>query len=40
MESFDESGDVVCINQFVTYIIRAGGFGGKRDSPHLKVLTF
>lgn len=37
VDSFDESGDQVCFNQFSTFIVGAGGFGGKRDSKHNKV---
>ena len=28
----------MCTNQFAIFIIGAGGFGGKRSSPHVKVL--
>ena len=32
-----ESGEVVAENQFITFILGAGGFGGKRTSDKLKV---
>ncbi len=32
-----ESGEVVAENQFITFIIGAGGFGGKKTSDKLKV---
>lgn len=35
--SKDEAGDVVAINQFNTFIIGAGGFGGKTKSERAKV---
>jgi 3-hydroxyacyl-CoA dehydrogenase/3a,7a,12a-trihydroxy-5b-cholest-24-enoyl-CoA hydratase len=36
IETYDESGDVVAFNQFSTFIVGSGGYGGKRDSPHIK----
>lgn len=36
VESFDESGDLVAFNQFTIFMVGAGGFGGKRDSPNMK----
>ena len=38
MDTKTESGELVCTNQFAIFIIGAGGFGGKRSSPHVKVL--
>nr|CAB3254257.1 peroxisomal multifunctional enzyme type 2 [Phallusia mammillata] len=38
-ETFDESGDKVCLNQFVTYIIGAGGFRGQRTSDKQKTVV-
>uniref|UniRef100_H2YTE3 Peroxisomal multifunctional enzyme type 2 n=1 Tax=Ciona savignyi TaxID=51511 RepID=H2YTE3_CIOSA len=32
----DESGEKVCFNQFVTFVVGAGGFNGKRSSDALK----
>ncbi len=31
-ELLDEAGDRVALNQFVTFLVGSGGFGGKRDS--------
>ena len=39
-ETKTEGGEVVAINQFSVFIIGAGGFGGKRQSPALKVNNF
>jgi hypothetical protein len=36
-ETKTERGEVVAINQFIVFIIGAGGFGGKRQSSALKV---
>jgi len=36
VETFDESGDLVFFNQFVTFVVGHGKFGGKRTSTHLK----
>ncbi|XP_003382406.1 PREDICTED: peroxisomal multifunctional enzyme type 2 [Amphimedon queenslandica] len=36
VQSFDETGDLVAFNQFSIFMVGAGGFGGKRDSPHIK----
>ena len=32
-----EDGELLSVNQFSTFIVGAGGFGGKRSSPHVKV---
>ena len=37
VESFDESGELICFNQFSTFVVGAGGFGGKRSSDYVKV---
>ena len=39
-ETKTERGELVAINQFSVFIIGAGGFGGKRQSPALKVTNF
>ena len=39
-ETKTERGELVAINQFSVFIIGAGGFGGKRQSPALKVNKF
>lgn len=36
VESFDESGELICFNQFSTFVVGAGGFGGKRSSDYVK----
>jgi 3-hydroxyacyl-CoA dehydrogenase/3a,7a,12a-trihydroxy-5b-cholest-24-enoyl-CoA hydratase len=36
IETMDEAGDLLSINQFTTFIVGAGGFGGKRSSQHAK----
>ena len=36
-ETKTERGEVIAINQFIVFIIGAGGFGGKRQSSALKV---
>lgn len=36
-ETKTETGEVVAINQFVTFIIGAGNFGGKRSSDTIIV---
>lgn len=35
MDTFDESGDKVAYTQMAGFIVGAGGFGGKRDSPKM-----
>lgn len=35
-----ESGETIAINQFATFIIGAGGFGGKTKSDFLKVCAY
>ena len=30
---------MLSVNQFVTFIVGAGGFGGKRSSQHAKVIS-
>nr|XP_002124783.1 peroxisomal multifunctional enzyme type 2 [Ciona intestinalis] len=35
----DESGEKVFYNQFVTFVVGAGGFNGKRSSEHLKAVA-
>ena len=37
VETKNEAGELLCVNQFSTFIMGAGGFGGKRSSPHAKV---
>ena len=37
VESFDELGELICFNQFSTFVVGAGGFGGKRSSDYVKV---
>ena len=39
VETKDEMGELLSINQFSTFIVGAGGFGGKRTSQHAKVDT-
>ena len=39
-ETKTERGELVAINQFSVFIIGTGGFGGKRQSPALKVNKF
>lgn len=39
VETKDETGELLSINQFSTFIVGAGGFGGKRTSQHAKVDT-
>ncbi|XP_030832764.1 peroxisomal multifunctional enzyme type 2-like [Strongylocentrotus purpuratus] len=34
--SYDENNELVIVNQNVVFLVGAGGFGGKRSSPHLK----
>ena len=34
IESRDESGDLVCVNQNSIFVVGDGGFGGPRDSEH------
>ena len=34
IESRDESGDLVCVNQNSIFVVGYGGFGGPRDSEH------
>jgi 3-hydroxyacyl-CoA dehydrogenase/3a,7a,12a-trihydroxy-5b-cholest-24-enoyl-CoA hydratase len=36
VETKNEAGELLCVNQFSTFIMGAGGFGGKRSSPHAK----
>ena len=36
-ETHTDSGELVAVNQFSIFIIGAGGFGGKREAPNLKV---
>lgn len=35
VDTFDESGDKVAYTQMAGFIVGAGGFGGKRDSPKM-----
>ena len=37
--SYDDSGEAVCFNQFSIFIGGAGGFGGKKQSEHVKPLV-
>ena len=37
VETKDEAGELLSVNQFSTFIVGAGGFGGKRSSQHAKV---
>ena len=37
VDSTDDNGEPVCFNQFTIFAGGAGGFGGKRSSPHAKV---
>ena len=37
VETKNEAGELLCVNQFSTFIMGAGGFGGKRSSPHTEV---
>ena len=39
VETFDESGEQICFNQFTTFAVGAGGFGGKRTSKYNKVIV-
>ena len=39
-ETHTDSGELVAINQFSIFIIGAGGFGGKREAPNLKVCVW
>lgn len=36
VNSYDENKELVVVNQNVVFLVGAGGFGGKRSSPHLK----
>ncbi|XP_071487807.1 peroxisomal multifunctional enzyme type 2-like [Diadema antillarum] len=36
VNSYDERDELVMVNQNVVFLVGAGGFGGKRTSPHLK----
>nr|XP_054756416.1 peroxisomal multifunctional enzyme type 2-like [Lytechinus pictus] len=36
VNSYDENGELIVVNQNVVFLVGAGGFGGKRSSPHLK----
>ena len=40
VETKNEAGEVLCVNQFSTFVMGAGGFGGKRSSPLAKVCFF
>ena len=40
VETRNEEGELLCVNQFSTFVMGAGGFGGKRSSPHAKVQLF
>lgn len=35
MTSYDENGEKVCFNQISTFVVGAGGFGGKRSSDKI-----
>lgn len=35
MTSYDEKGEKVCFNQTSTFVVGAGGFGGKRSSDKI-----
>jgi len=37
VDSFDETGERVFYNQFVTFVVGAGGFRGKRSTDLQKV---
>ena len=37
VETKNEEGELLCVNQFSTFVMGAGGFGGKCSSPHAKV---
>lgn len=36
METFDENNEKVAFNQFSTFVVGAGKFGGKRNSDEVK----
>ena len=40
VETFDEEGNKIFFNQFVTFVVGSGGFRGKRSSDVLKVRFF
>ena len=37
VETTNEAGELLSVNQFSVFIVGAGGFGGKRTSQHAKV---
>nr|CAB3254232.1 peroxisomal multifunctional enzyme type 2 [Phallusia mammillata] len=39
VETFDESGEKVFFNQFVTFVVGAGGFRGNRSSDEMKAVA-
>ena len=38
VDTRNKAGELLSVNQFSTFIVGAGGFGGKRSSEHAKVL--
>ena len=39
VDTRNKAGELLSVNQFSTFIVGAGGFGGKRSSEHAKVYT-
>lgn len=39
VDTFDENGEKIIFNQIIAFVVGAGGFGGKKDSSHIKPIT-